>query len=139
MTYFAKIVLHMILMLVFMLFTVTGISIARYFKTKKTNWMKLHKTSLISGLAVALAGIAWIIFTLQVEIGTHFNVPHAYLGLASFLIAITASIIGFRFINPKTDKNAKPALRKFHKLIGHFSLLLVLITIVTGLIQFSAI
>ncbi|MCK5674375.1 MAG: hypothetical protein KAH95_13425 [Spirochaetales bacterium] len=139
MSYFSKIILHMVFMGLFLLFAAAGIITARYFKKRNPKWMKIHKLFMISGLTSAIMGISWIIFVVQTEQGIHFYAPHTFLGLGTFLLALTAPILGILFTGKKTNKNLKPVLRKFHKIIGWSSLILILSTILTGLIHFGII
>ncbi len=134
MSYFSKIILHMIFMGLFLFFAAAGIITARYFKKRNPKWMKIHKLFMISGLTSAIMGISWIIFVVQTEQGIHFYAPHTFLGLGTFILALTAPILGILFTGKKTNKNLKPVLRKFHKIIGWLSLILISITVITGLL-----
>lgn len=134
MSYFSKIILHLIFMGLFLLLAAAGIITARYFKKRNPNWMKIHKLLMISGLSSAIIGISWIIFVVQSEQGIHFYAPHTFLGLGTFILALTAPILGILFTSKKTDKNLKPILRRFHRIIGWISLILIFITVLTGLL-----
>lgn len=138
MSYSSKIILHMIIMLVFLLFALTGIITARYFK-KNQKWLKIHKLFMIFGLTASVMGIGWIVFVVQVETGVYFMVPHAFLGPGTFLLTLAAPVIGYKYTSKKTDKDIKPLLRRFHKITGRVSLCLLFITIISGLIQFGII
>ena len=134
MSYYSKIILHMIIMLVFLLLTAAGILTARYFKKRNPKWIKVHKLLMVSGLTAAIAGISWIVFVVQTEQGIHFYAPHTFLGLGTFILALTAPILGLLFTRKKTNKNLKPILRRFHRIIGWTSLVLIFITVTTGLL-----
>lgn len=134
MSYYSKIILHMIFMLLFLFFSAAGIITARYFKKRNPKWMKIHKLFMISGVSSAIAGISWIVFVVQSKQGIHFYAPHTFLGLGTFILALTAPILGILFTGKKTNKNLKPILRKFHKIIGWIVLILIFVTVSTGLL-----
>ncbi len=132
MTYFTKIILHMSIMLVFLLLTTAGIITAKFFKKRNTNWIKIHKTLMLSGVLSAFLGIGWIIYVVQSEQGLHFYASHTFLGLGTFILALTAPILGILFTSKKTNKDLKSVLRRFHRIIGWVSLILIVITVFTG-------
>ena len=134
MSYFSKIILHMVFMLIFFLFAAAGIITAKYFKKGNPKWLKFHKLLMISSILSAFIGISWIVFVVQSEQGIHFYAPHTFLGLGTFILALTAPILGILFTNKKTDKKIKPILRRFHKIIGWISLILIFVTVLTGLL-----
>ena len=134
MSYFSKIILHMIFMVLFLLLATAGIITARYFKKRNPYWMKIHKLLMTSGLTSVFIGISWIIFVVQTEQGIHFYAPHTFLGLGTFILALTVPVLGILFTSKKTDKKLKPILRRFHKFVGWISLILILVTILTGLL-----
>ena len=139
MSYYSKILLHMILMIGFLVFSLSGILTARYLKKRTSNWLKIHKLLMISGLSSGLLGIAWIVYVIQVDIGIHFTVPHHFLGLITFIVSSTAPLLGFKLMSRDTSNSVKPVLRKIHRLIGKLSFLLLLFTIFTGLALFGII
>ena len=139
MSYYSKIILHMIIMLIFLLFIITGIITARYLKKRNPEWLNFHKLLMISGLTASVLGIGWIVFVVQVETGVHFMTLHAYLGLVTFILTLGAPVLGYKYTGRKTDKGRKPLLRILHKITGRVSLVLLMITIISGLIQFGII
>ncbi len=139
MTYYSKILLHMILMISFLVLFTVGIITARYYKKRTSNWLKIHKFLMISGLGSAFLGITWIVYVIQVDVGIHFTVPHHFLGAITFIVAAAAPFLGFKLMSRNTGNSVKPVLRKFHKLTGRLSFLLILSTIFTGLALFGII
>lgn len=135
MSYYSKIILHMIFMLIFLLFASAGIITARFLKKRNPKWLNLHKFLMIFGISSAFAGVAWIVFVVQSEQGIHFHAPHTFFGLSTFILALTAPILGFIFTSKKTDKKLKPILRKIHKIIGWISLVLIVVSVFTGLLM----
>ncbi len=134
MSYFTKIILHMIIMLVFLFLAAAGIITAKFFKKRNPEWIKIHKTLMISGILSAFIGIGWIIYAVQSEQGLHFYAPHTFLGLGTFILALTAPVLGILFTGKKTRKELKPILRKLHKIIGWIILILIVVTVFTGLL-----
>ncbi|MDA3939207.1 MAG: cytochrome b561 domain-containing protein [Spirochaetia bacterium] len=139
MSYYSQILLHMILMMGFLVFAAAGIITAKYFKKRNPKWLKVHKLLMISGVSSGMLGFIWIFYVVQTGGGVHFTIPHTIFGLVTVLIALTAPILGFRFMSKKTDNSKKPLLRKLHKTIGWFSIILILSTVLTGLILFGII
>jgi uncharacterized iron-regulated membrane protein len=139
MSYYSKIILHMILMLSFLVFSSAGIITARFFKKKNPKWLKIHKFFMLGSVISAAAGLIWIVLVVQSVSGIHFTAPHTILGLVTILLALTAPILGYRIMSKKTDNTRKPLLRKLHKSIGWISLILILSTVLTGLINFGII
>ena len=137
MSYYSKIILHMIIMLLFLLFTAAGIITARYLKKRNPKWLKIHRLLMISGLSASVMGIGWIVFVVQIETGVHFRIPHAYFGLVTFLVTLGAPVLGYKYTSRKTDNVRKSLLRILHKITGRVSLVLLIITIISGLVQFG--
>jgi len=134
MSYYSKIIVHMILMVIFLLFAGSGIITARFLKKRNPKWLKLHKMFMITGVSSAFAGIGWIIYVVQSEQGIHFYAPHTFLGLGTLILALTAPILGFMFMSKKTNTKLKPVLRKFHRIIGWITIILIFTTVFTGLL-----
>ncbi len=134
MTYYTKIILHMSIMLLYLLLSAAGIITVKFFKKRNPKWMKIHKTLMISGVSSALIGIGWIIYVVQSEQGLHFYAPHTFLGLGTFILALTAPVLGILFTGEKTRKEIKTILRKLHKIIGWIILILIVVTVFTGLL-----
>jgi heme A synthase len=139
MSYYSQIILHMVLMLIFLSFSLAGIITAKYFKRKNPKWLKLHKFFMISSVSAALIGFGWIFYVVQSGMSPHFSMPHTILGLVTIILTLIAPIIGFRFINKNTDNTQKPLLRKLHRTFGWISLSLIIITITSGLVLFGII
>ena len=136
MSYSFQITIHMILMILFVVFALSGIIIARFFRKKSSKWLKLHKTFMILSILSALTGFIWILYVVQSTSGVHFTVLHAILGIVTLVTAFSAPVLGFRIMSSKTSNSVKPLLRKIHRFIGWLALVLVIITVFTGLSLF---
>ena len=139
MSYYSKILLHIVLMIGFLIFTISGIIIARYYKMKNSNWLKFHKTLMISGLVSGITGIAWIVFVIQIDSGMHLTISHHILGFIAALFVIGTMVLGFKLMSPNTDNSNKSVLRKIHKFEGRLSLLLIIVSAFSGLLFFGII
>lgn len=139
MSYATQIKIHMILMIVFLVFALSGIITAKFFKKKTSKWLNLHKTFMIISVLSALSGFVWIFYVVQTSTGYHFTVLHTILGLVTLVLVFTAPALGLRMTSRKTSTNVKPALRVIHKTVGWVALLLILVTVMTGLSLFGII
>ncbi len=136
MSYSTQITIHMILMILFLVFALSGIITVKFFKKKTSKWFVLHKTFMLISVLSALSGFIWIFYAVQSSSGVHFTVLHTILGLVTLVLAFTTPVLGFRIMSRKTSNSAKPLLRKFHKAAGWLALILVIITVFTGLSLF---
>ena len=136
MSYSFQITIHMILMILFLVFAISGIITVKFFKKKTSKWFILHKTFMLIGVLSSLSGFIWIFYVVQSTSGVHFTVFHAILGIVTLVTAFSAPVLGFRIMSSKTSNSVKPFLRKIHRLIGWLALVLVIITVFTGLSLF---
>ncbi|MCF6334537.1 MAG: cytochrome b561 domain-containing protein [Spirochaetales bacterium] len=139
MSYYTQIILHMTLMIVFFTSMSAGVYTAKFLKKKTSKWLKLHKIFMTTGLVSGLTGFGWIIYVVQSGLSPHFTVFHAILGLVTLSASLTAPLVGLKLMSKKTDKSKKPLLRKLHRTIGWTGILLVLISVVSGLSLFGII
>jgi hypothetical protein len=97
---------------------------------KKRWWLKTHKTiATVAGIAI-FGGIVSAFILVTINTGEHFAKPHAFAGIFSFSIVLAALILGrlqFEF-----SKKVQ-MLRTVHRWIGRTSLLVLTITILSGL------
>jgi hypothetical protein len=109
-----------------------GIYIARFQKRKQW-WTRAHAAFQVGGIAVLAAGISVMIIVIGQ--GRHFNVPHAYLGLATLAILLLTAGGGVIAITvPSITKTVRP----IHRLAGRISAAMLLLAIVSGIIMFFA-
>ena len=106
-----------------------GIGTARFLRRQRW-WLKFHRSAGIAA-AVCLSGGVISAFTMVSQSGGgHFNVPHAWLGLAALCSGITAPIIGhLQFkIRAKIQQ-----LRRWHRALGYGAVLLTALSVLSGL------
>jgi hypothetical protein len=112
----------------FVILILTAI-LQRIFKTK--NWrLRYHK--LLGGLTaiVVLIGFSIAFYMVSTYSATHFNVPHAYVGLISIISSILVSIIGYERSLWKTNRTG---FRKIHISIAVITAAIMILTIIMGL------
>jgi hypothetical protein len=106
-----------------------GICIARYLKRKQW-WTRAHAAFQAGGIAVLAAGISAMIAAIGQ--GRHFNVPHAYLGLATLAVLLLTACGGVIALTvPSITKTVRP----IHRWAGRISAIMLLLTIVSGIIM----
>lgn len=79
-----------------------------------------------------LAGLVIIEYNKFAHKGTHFESPHAILGLITYIIIFSQSVVGSTaYFLPKIygSEDAAKALYKWHRLSGYFILLMLLATV----------
>ena len=111
------------------LMSVGGI-IARYYKKKTKNWLKLHKTFQWSAAILGVLGIVGGFVMVEVSTGMHFRVGHAVVALVSLILIALAVIVAYGFL--KGTKHKKET-RIMHRWIGRLTIVSFLTTIVFGL------
>ena len=120
--------LHIFLMTAATLSLIVGISAAVFFR-KKNNWLKIHKSFNSIALIVLCVGLLFIIIYIFEAGGKHLNGLHQLAGLAAFIFSGITMSVGFYQFKAKN----KLAVRKTHRWLGRFSLLLLLTAITLGL------
>ena len=126
---------HMILMiLVFVLAFTAGI-IAKFFR-KKNYWLKVHKSINILKTFLSIFGF-YLIFIFVNNIGIkHFSTIHGIIGLIAFIFIILQTSFGFISTNKYFSKfSLSKIVRKIHKNIGIFVLIIITINLILGLIK----
>ncbi|MGA9109882.1 MAG: hypothetical protein WB290_06250 [Smithella sp.] len=108
---------------------IAGVSAAIFFRKNKY-WLKIHKSFNSFGLFGIAAGIIMAFFYVSGTDGKHIDGPHQINGLAAFILILITLMLGFYQSKAKN----KLAVRTAHRLLGRFSLLLLLTTVTLGLI-----
>jgi hypothetical protein len=122
-------IVHPLAMSVAFVMFVCGIIIARYMKRKQW-WTGAHAAIQVTGVAIVVAGISVMISVIGK--GSHFDVPHAYLGLAtlaSLILTAAGGVIAYTV--PSITRTVRPV----HRWAGRISAIMVLLAIVSGLIM----
>jgi hypothetical protein len=120
--------LHILLMAIATLGIIIGVGAAIFFR-KKSNWLKIHKSfNFFSLLGIAAGIIIAVVYVFSTG-GKHIDGLHQLIGLAAFVFAGVTLLLGFYQFKAKN----KIALRSTHRLLGRFSLMLLLTAIMLGL------
>jgi hypothetical protein len=122
--------IHLTLMSFGFLSMMAGLTIARYFKTRRW-WLKVHKPLGVIGASASALGLATGAVMVQVGGGLHFRVPHTVLGAATFLLALGMPFLGSFIFKYKGDKKKVKAA---HRWLGRTAIMLMAIAILSGLV-----
>jgi hypothetical protein len=120
--------LHILLMAIATLGIIIGVGAAIFFR-KKSNWLKIHKSFNFFCLLGIATGLIMAVFYVSQTGGKHIDGLHQLIGLAAFVFAGVTLLLGFYQFKAKN----KIALRTTHRLLGRFSLVLLLTAIMLGL------
>lgn len=107
----------------------TAVVTARYARTKRW-WFRAHRLLALTGFVVMILGFFAEALQLELDRNEHFAVPHAYLGLVVFILALATILIG------QTQRGLPQAgarLRILHAWFGRVTLFLMAVNIATGL------
>jgi heme A synthase len=117
-------------MVIGIIFIIVGFYIARTKKAQKW-WLKTHHLLVIIGwlLMVVAFTIAWIMVGSVSTI--HFRVLHGYAGITTISLFIIAIILGV--VITKIKKQSLPT-RKSHRWIARITILIALITVLSGIL-----
>jgi len=111
------------------LFMAAGVGIAR-FQRQKRWWLKVHKTCGMTGSFVMLLGLVVAFLMVDQDGSGHIRVPHAWGGLVMIFFAFMTPVLGQ--LQFKIRERAKP-LREKHRWSGRITLIVGLVTILSGL------
>jgi len=120
--------LHILLMAIATPGIIVGVSAAIFFR-RRGNWLKIHKSLNLFSFFGVSAGIIMAIFYVSETSGKHIGGVHQLIGLAAFIFAGFTLLLGFYQFKAKN----KIAARATHRLLGRFSLVLLLTAIMLGL------
>jgi hypothetical protein len=114
----------------FLLMT-AGASMAKFLRNKRW-WLRAHQRMGLAGSCSVVIGFVMAYGMVSLFDGDHLSVPHAYLGVTSFIIAILTPALGlmqFRF-------PAKAmTIRVVHRWSGRATIIMLSITIISGLLH----
>ena len=116
--------------LAFILMT-TGVVIVKSFK-KKRWWLKAHRSVGLAGSACVTIGFVSAFVMVSRFEGSHLSVPHAYIGVITFLSALltpTLVIMQFRL------RQRAASIRNMHRRSGWITFVLMFVTIISGLVH----
>jgi hypothetical protein len=120
--------LHITLMAIAILGIITGVGTAIFFR-KKNNWLKIHKSFNFFSLLGITAGLIMAVIYVFSTGGKHIDGLHQFIGSAAFVFAVVTLFLGYYQFKAKN----KVTLRSIHRLLGRFSLVLLLTAIMLGL------
>ncbi len=112
------------------LFMAAGAGIARFHRQQRW-WLKTHKTFGMTGSFVMLLGLVAAVFMVDQNGSGHIKVPHAGFGLVMILLALITPVLGQ--LQFKIREKAKQ-LREKHRWSGRITLIVGLVTILSGLL-----
>ena len=101
------------------------------FKIPVKGWFRIHKIAGILSVMFLVLGISVAIFMVSQFGGSHFRVYHAYFGLSTLILLVLTPVIGYLSSNLKQ----KRYMRSIHIWIGRIDLLMIMITLISGLMQ----
>ena len=120
--------LHILFMLLATLSIVAGIGVAIFLR-KKSSWLKIHRLFNSFGVLVMSTGVIMAVIYIFETSGKHIGGLHQVIGSTAFIFAFVTLSLGFYQFKARN----KIAVRTAHRLMGRFSLLLLLTAITLGL------
>jgi hypothetical protein len=120
---------HVSLMVTGFLLMAAGVGIAMFLRQKRW-WLKFHKTIGVTGVACLVAGFATAVAMVSQSGDGQFKAPHAWMGLATLLVAVAAPIVGQ--LQFKIRSKTQP-LRLAHRWAGRVTLAMTFLAALSGL------
>jgi uncharacterized iron-regulated membrane protein len=110
---------------------VAGFTVARFLR-KKRFWLKAHRALGLSGASLIGLGFSTALYMVSGFGGEHFAVLHAHVGAVTvFLSAMTPVLGQLQFVL----RSRAAEIRIWHRWSGAMTLLMVFLTILSGLVQ----
>ncbi len=103
--------------------------IARYARVKRW-WFRTHRALALTGFVVMILGFFAEALQLELDRNEHFAVPHAFLGLVVFILALATILLGQMH---RGLPQSRARLRILHAWCGRVTLFLMAVNIATGL------
>lgn len=122
---------HALPLVLSLLLMTSGMLVARYGKKNK-RWLSIHKP--LGGAAgiLALAGLGLGIRMVALGSGIHLRVPHTWIGIVALAASAAAPLLGQAMFRVK---KGKAEIRRAHRWTGRAAILLMALTILSGLLQ----
>lgn len=105
------------------------VGVARFLRRKQW-WLKIHRPAGITGAVCLSAGFATAVVMVYQSGDGQFEVPHAWLGLATVLCALAAPTLGYLQFKIRSKIQH---LRLWHRRTGYAALILTLLSALSGL------
>jgi hypothetical protein len=120
---------HAVAMAAGFLLIAAGFVVVRFYRQNRA-WLKIHKTAGIIGSLCFLMGLTAAVAMVSQAGEGHVKVPHAWLGMATVFVAVTTPILGqLQFkIRARIQQ-----MRIMHRWFGRLTLVMVLLTLLSGL------
>jgi len=109
---------------------VAGMFVARL-RTQRW-WMKGHRAVMLAGAALAATGLLYGYFMVQEATGMHLRVPHSFLGVLSLVMTLGMTASGLVVLRVARKH---PSMRPVHRWAGRATILLLVLTVLSGLVQ----
>jgi hypothetical protein len=110
---------------------ITAAIIARFLKKEKW-WFMVHKLVGPTGSVFAILGLVMAINMVSTTTTVHFRVPHAFLGLITIIFALSTPVLGFMQFKVKSRAGQ---VKSIHRWFGRTTIVLMFVTILSGLSQ----
>ncbi len=120
--------LHAALLSIALLLFICGSSIARFAMGKRWR-IRIHRAAGTAGFLSALLGVAAIVLSIEKTSGTHFSVPHTWIGLTAAAGTVFAFVLGNFLI---VTKKRHQQIGTGHRWVGRLTLLLMVPALISG-------
>lgn len=123
-------IFHIIIMVtaVFMLF-IAGIT-GQANKLTYRDKIRIHKSVAVPGVLLIVAGFLMLLATG----GLNTRIPHFYLAVISIIFLLWLPVSGIKTLKAQ-EPERKTRLRKYHIRLALFSVILIILTLILGIIQ----
>lgn len=120
--------LHILFMSVSALLIIAGVCTAIFLRRKKT-WLTIHRSFNVTGLIGMLLGMGLAFLYVNASGNKHIGGLHQITGLSTMVFVSVTAFLGFHQFRAKN----KTAWRTTHRWFGRFSLGLLIIALILGL------
>jgi cytochrome b561 len=101
-------------------------------RTPKTSWLRIHKVVGIVGVILVVCGLSLAFYMVSATGGPHFKVYHAHLGIVTLIFTVLTPAVGIISLKRRPPS---PGIRKAHIWISRITLVLLIVTLTSGMIQ----
>jgi len=121
--------IHAVLMSISFTALLSGIVISRFYFIKKWRYKTHRKLGITAGIT-GVAGLLLAFTMVQISSGAHLSSPHTILGAVTGLLLILTPLAGHQIRKARKKKQMKLS----HRTMGYVTLILVALTIISGLL-----
>jgi hypothetical protein len=101
-------------------------------RTPKTSWLRIHKMVGALGVILVVCGLSLAFYMVSAGGGPHFKVYHAHLGIITLTFTVLTPLVGIISLKRRPPS---PGIRKTHIWLSRITLVLLIVTITSGMIQ----